>query len=469
MTTPAIKATLKCHRIGSKTLLNTSGPAPQPLTFCTTSSAWCWCTSQYGRCRNAQMRLKNTNETMPPIVIAIVHFSSRPRSSRRWSASDIRPSGPLFGRAMAGQPGADDGYCASWCSTTGCCGTACSTGTATGAGAAATGAGGTGGAYTGAAVGICSGGAAAAFCSSSVSMPLVSALKMRRERPRPRAASGMRLAPKIKNPTMMRAIQISGLSISGLHTLGVELMLRRRGYSSATSRTVHHIGTKQIPQVRTNWSGQRGERRSAADPNSASASLARPRSWLSALSERHRRKPRRLSRAIATRSSDPNSSAQPKRPMPESDHAVVRLVRAGGRRRDESAAGGGQVARRADGSGAEGVFGEGREVVGAVHREGEVKQLVVADRRTVVLFERLGRDAPAGGADATGHEQRNDVVVGGLADLFDATRAPEGVVRQRGLAADHQCQVVCCELDLATCGASRLDRGHRDGSFRQAA
>src|ERR1700722_15526560 len=87
-------------------------------------------------------------------------------------------------------------------------------------------------------------------------------------------------------------------------------------------------------------------------------------------------------------------------------------------------------------SGAEGVLRERGEVVGAVDREGEVEQLVVADGRAVVLFERLSGDVPVRGANAARDQQRDDVVVGRLADLFDAARATEGVVGERCLAAD---------------------------------
>ena len=96
----------------------------------------------------------------------------------------------------------------------------------------------------------------------------------------------------------------------------------------------------------------------------------------------------------------------------------------------------------------------------AAELQREVEQVVVGQPRAVLDLERLGGQVPHPGGDAAGDQQRDDVVVGRLAHLVVAARAAEGVVRQGGVAADHQGHVRGGELDLTAAGAGRLDRGH---------
>src|SRR3954466_14786943 len=112
--------------------------------------------------------------------------------------------------------------------------------------------------------------------------------------------------------------------------------------------------------------------------------------------------------------------------------------------------------------------GAGGEHVVAAELEHEVKQVVVVERGAGLGLERLGRDLPHLGADAAGHEQRDDVVVGGLAGLVPAARADEGVVAERSVVADTQRDVGARQLDLSAGRARGLDGGHAAIPFRHA-
>src|SRR4051794_15982924 len=75
------------------------------------------------------------------------------------------------------------------------------------------------------------------------------------------------------------------------------------------------------------------------------------------------------------------------------------------------------------------------EHVVAAELQHEVEQVVVVERRAGLGLEGLGGHLPDLGADPTGHEQRDDVVVGRLANLVPAARADERVVAERRVVA----------------------------------
>src|SRR3954451_22349447 len=68
------------------------------------------------------------------------------------------------------------------------------------------------------------------------------------------------------------------------------------------------------------------------------------------------------------------------------------------------------------------------EHVVAAELQDEVEQVVVVERRAGLGLERLGGNLPHLGADPTGHQQRDDVVVGRLANLVPAAGGDEARV-----------------------------------------
>src|SRR4051795_9315383 len=72
--------------------------------------------------------------------------------------------------------------------------------------------------------------------------------------------------------------------------------------------------------------------------------------------------------------------------------------------------------------------GAGGEHVVAAELQDEVEQVVVVGGGAGLGLAGLGGGPPPRGADPPGHQQRDDVVVGRLANLVPAAWADEGVV-----------------------------------------
>ncbi len=193
---------------------------------------------------------------------------------------------------MRGQPGAGGDYCASWCS-----GTGCSTGAATGdccnrrcvdrrlLHGRCVDRGlllrrwGVDGSRRRQLLKRCNG-SGGLHVWSSVNRPLVSALKMRNDRPRPRAASGIRFAPKIKEPDDDKGDPDLGVIHQNfLHTP------RGRAHANGRPGVRCASAASSSNRDRTKVAADLSQPRPVADrvPRSAVSSLARARSRPSAL------------------------------------------------------------------------------------------------------------------------------------------------------------------------------------------